>query len=183
METETERNYILRLADLRLADREIEIKATSKECAAIAARFEILCIEAFSANCTATPWRKKGISLTGRIRARLEQSCIVTLEPVAQQIDVPFRALFWPAKYADELPDAGLSGEIFNDITLDDSPELYENDEINMGETVLEYFALAIDPYPKKPDTIIRPDRGNPEQVAIKPSPFLVLKDLKNGGE
>ena len=183
METETERNYILNVSDLHSVEREIQIDAGPEECAAIAGRFGILRIESFNALCTAALWRRKGVCLKGRIRAQLEQSCVITLEPVPEDIDIPFKAFFWPAQHAGELPDPGLSGEVFSDILSDDSPELFENDEINAGEAVLEYFALAIDPYPKKPDASTVQDREKPEEKASAPSPFLVLKGLKNGGE
>jgi uncharacterized metal-binding protein YceD (DUF177 family) len=183
MQTETERDFILCVADLHAADRGIQIKPGAEDCKAIAARFGLLRLETLNANCTASPWRKKGVSLTGQISARLEQSCIVTLEPVAEEIDISFRALFWPEKNAGELSDEEGTGEIFNDIESDDLPEFFENNEINVGETVLEYFALALDPYPKKTDAKINIGKENSKEAAGRPSPFLVLKGLKNGDE
>ncbi len=183
MQTRTEHDYILPVAELHAADREFQIKPDPEDCKAIAARFGILRLETLSARCIASSWRKKGVSLAGRIHARLEQSCTVTLEPVAEEIDTSFRALFWPEKYADELPEEKENGEIFSDINSDDSPELFENDQVNIGEAVLEYFALALDPYPRKTDAKINLLNASPETEADRPSPFLVLKGLKNGDE
>ncbi len=183
MNTRTEIGCFIKAASLHAKDRDIVIRASADECAAIAARFGLLRLESFYVEGKAARWKKRGVSLSGRIRARLEQNCIATLEPVGEEIDAPFKAFFWPAEFAGELPDEGISGEVFTDIDSDDSPELYENDAINIGEAVLEYFALAINPYPKKSGSGSGIPAQKSDNAAVEASPFVVLKGLKNGGE
>ncbi len=178
-----ELDFVLQVAKIHAAEREFTIDAGQSELKAIAARFGVLRVNALHAECKAARWRKKGVSCSGRIRALLEQSCSVSLMPVEEEIDISFRALFWPANYADKLPGGYMDDEAFTDISGDDSPELFENDRINFGKTVLEYFALAINPYPKTSDAEMQEFTQKTEAEDTKPSPFDVLKSLEDGGE
>ncbi len=180
---QAELNFVLQVAKIHAAEREFSIDAGEAERKAIAERFGILRLDALHAECKAMCWRKRGVSCSGRIRALLEQSCSVTLEPVSEEMDISFRALFWPASHGGELPGGYMDDEAFIDISGDDSPELFENNQINFGETILEYFALAINPYPKAVGVKTQEFIQKPEFKDAKPSPFHVLKSLKDGGE
>lgn len=107
-----------------------------------------------------------GWSLTGRIRARLAQTCGVTLEPLPLEIDDAFSVSLAEAGEPD--PD-----EIV--ITLDDeSPDLVEDGRIDLGQYAVEQLALRLDPFPRKPGAeFVQP----PEPAEI--SPFAVLRKLR----
>lgn len=112
---------------------------------------------------TASGWR-----LDGRLRAELAQTCGVTLEPLPVSVDEAFSVSF------AEAPDED-SDEIV--VTLDDeSPDLVEDGQIDLGQAVVEQLALRLDPFPRKPGAeFVQP----PEPGEI--SPFAVLKTLKGG--
>lgn len=114
---------------------------------------------------TSNGWR-----LEGRLRAELAQTCGVTLEPLPVSLDEAFSIAF------AEAPDED-SDEIV--VTLDDeSPDLIEDGQIDLGQAVVEQLALRLDPFPRKPGAeFVQP----PEPGEI--SPFAVLKTLKAGDE
>ena len=57
------------------------IAATEEEREALARRFGLLAIKDISAHLQLEPWRRGGIKVSGRWDARVEQTCVVTLEP------------------------------------------------------------------------------------------------------
>jgi uncharacterized metal-binding protein YceD (DUF177 family) len=104
--------------------------------------------------------------LSGRVRASLAQTCGITLEPLSLEIDAPFVVNL--AEAVDEESD-----EIV--ITMDDeSPDLIENGQIDLGQYAVEQLALRLDPFPRKPGAeFVQPPE--PEEI----SPFAVLKQLR----
>lgn len=107
-----------------------------------------------------------GWRLSGRVRASLAQTCGITLEPLPLEVDAPFSLTL--AEAVDEDSD-----EIV--ITLDDeSPDLIEDGQIDLGQYAVEQLALRLDPFPRKPGAeFVQP----PEPAEI--SPFAVLKQLR----
>lgn len=111
-----------------------------------------------------------GWKVAGRVKAELAQTCGITLEPLPVTIDAPFTVSF--AEAVDEDSD-----EIV--VNMDDeSPDLVEDGQIDLGQVVVEQLALRLDPFPRKPGAeFVQP----PEPGEI--SPFAVLKSLKPGNE
>lgn len=133
--------------------------------ARIARALDLASLDAFDVDITLAP-TAGGWSLNGRIRARLAQTCGVTLEPLPQEIEDAFSVSLAEAGE----PDAD---EIV--ITLDDeSPDLIENGRIDLGQYAVEQLALRLDPFPRKPGAeFVQP----PEPAEI--SPFAVLRKLR----
>ncbi|MEJ6790432.1 DUF177 domain-containing protein [Brevundimonas sp. BR2-1] len=133
--------------------------------ARIAKALDLASLDSFKADMdlapTAAGWR-----LSGRVRASLAQTCGITLEPLPVEIDAPFSISL--AEAVDEDSD-----EII--ITLDDeSPDLIEDGQIDLGQYAVEQLALRLDPFPRKPGAeFVQP----PEPAEI--SPFAVLKQLR----
>jgi uncharacterized metal-binding protein YceD (DUF177 family) len=156
--------------------------ATEAECAALARRFGVLGVDAFSiaANLASQPG---GALLTGEVSAQLRQECVVTMEPIQTRIDETFERRF--------VPDARieLEREAF-DPESEDPPEPL-TDEIDVGEIAAEVAALAIDPFPRAPGATIERSSAAPpgaaplDDDAVKP--FAGLAELKrrleSGGE
>lgn len=137
--------------------------------ARIAQALDLASLDAFVAEMTLAPspcgWR-----LSGRLRASLAQTCGITLEPLPVEVDAPFVVSL--AEAVDEDSD-----EIV--ITLDDeSPDLIEGGQIDLGQYAVEQLALQLDPFPRKPGAeFVQP----PEPTEI--SPFAVLKQLRPSDE
>ena len=135
----------------------------------IAAALDLASLDAFVAEMALAP-SAGGWRLSGRIKASLAQTCGITLEPLPAEIDTPFAITLAEAVEAD--PE-----EIV--ITLDDeSPDLIEDGQIDLGQYAVEQLALVLDPFPRKPGAeFVQP----PEPAEI--SPFAVLKQLRPSDE
>lgn len=110
----------------------------------------------------------------GRIAAALEQSCVVTGEPVAALIDEPFSLLFMPE------PDG--AGEEVELGEQDCDVVFYEGAAIDLGSAIADTLALSIDPYPRSAgaNAALKEAGVLSEEQA---SPFAVLAALKRGGD
>jgi uncharacterized metal-binding protein YceD (DUF177 family) len=137
--------------------------------ARIGKALDLASLDAFTAEMELVP-SAGGWRLSGRIRASLAQTCGITLEPLPVEIDTPFALTLAESVEED-------SEEII--ITLDDeSPDLIENGQIDLGQYAVEQLALRLDPFPRKPGAeFVQP----PEPAEI--SPFAVLKQLRASDE
>lgn len=153
------------------AGRRERVVATAAECAALARRFGILAIGALEAELALRPDRDGAIRAEGRLTADVTQACVVSLEPVEQRVSAPMLLRFLP-------PDA----------TPDDDPESpdeieTDGDTLDLGEAVAEQLALALDPYPRRPDAALPAEANDaPEpEPPPAPSPFAALAKLRRG--
>jgi hypothetical protein len=130
---------------------ELELEADEAARAALAAAHGLLSVESFHADLTIRDWKRDGVSISGRVTARIVQACVTTLEPLTAVIDEPVDGVFLPStsKLARFEPDP--SGEVLLDPDGPDAPEVFEGDTIDVGAFAEECFAVAIDPYPRKP--------------------------------
>lgn len=137
--------------------------------ARIVKALDLASLDAFTAEMELVP-SPVGWRLSGRVRASLAQICGITLDPLPLEIDAPFSLTLAEAVEQD-------SDEII--ITLEDeSPDLIENGQIDLGQYAVEQLALRLDPFPRKPGAeFVQP----PEPVEI--SPFAVLKQLRPSDE
>lgn len=137
--------------------------------ARIARALDLSSLDSFTADVVLVP-TDAGWRLSGRVRASLAQTCGITLEPLLLEVDAPFHVTLAEAVEAD-------SDEII--ITLDDeSPDLIENGQIDLGQYAVEQLALRLDPFPRKPGAeFVQPPE--PEEI----SPFAVLKQLRPSDE
>jgi len=155
--------------------------ATEIERAALARRFGVPGVDAFSVSATLTT-RPGGAALIGTVSARLRQQCVVTMEPIQTRIEETFERRFVPADRIEPEQDFDPEG--------DDPPEPL-TDHIDVGEIAAEAAALAIDPFPRAPGATIERSSAAPpgatplDDDAVKP--FASLAELKrrleSGGE
>jgi uncharacterized metal-binding protein YceD (DUF177 family) len=117
------------------------------------------------------------VHVAGRVRARVGQTCVVTLEPIENDIDEEVDLIFAPAEeiapQIDADDDDGQS-------TIADPPEPIENGMIDLGRLATDVLFLAIDPYPRKQGAMFEP------QVAARDPedhPFAALKALQTEPE
>jgi uncharacterized metal-binding protein YceD (DUF177 family) len=154
--------------------RHLDLRANPDECAALAARFAIPAVERLAARLTLAPETGGTTRLTGTLEADVVQECVVTLEPVAQQVStlLDLRILPPGTPATDDDPD---------------SPDEVETtgNSVDLGEVVAEQLALALDPYPRTPDAAIPaeleplPEEPEADATPHRPNPFAALARIK----
>lgn len=142
-------SYMLQVNRLPAKGTIVSIDADKEQHEALARAHDLLSVERFSAELLARPWRGDGVQVTGRVQADITQACVVTLEPLAARIDEEVASVFVPegsrlARIGNE------SGEIVIEAEGADLPEPFVGGAIDVGALAEEFFALAIDPYPRK---------------------------------
>lgn len=113
--------------------------------------------------------------VSGQVRARVGQTCVVTLDPMESDIDEAIDLIFAPPEQVPQM--AALVDEAeHSDGETPDPPEPIENGIIDLGKLATDALYLALDPYPRKPDAVFEPlvEAADPED-----HPFAALKALK----
>ena len=149
-----------------------ELEAPAGALAAVAALAEVRDVSALTASLDLA---RAGatIYVTGRVRGRVGQNCVVTLEPIETDIDEAVEATFAP-------PAAQASAEEARRHDAgDDPPEPLTGSSIDLGALATEYLILGIDPYPRKPGV----EFASPAVENDDPHPFAALAALKNGSD
>ena len=133
--------------------------------------------EILSANASLDVTPKEGgrFHVIGRVWGRVGQTCVVTLDPIENDIDEPIDLIFAPSEQIPALSDlVDEAGE--RDAEIPDPPEPIEHGMIDLGRLATDALFLAVDPYPRKPDAVFEPP-----VVAEDPEdhPFAALKALR----
>jgi uncharacterized metal-binding protein YceD (DUF177 family) len=132
--------------------------------ARIAKALDLQSLDRFEAELALTP-AGDGWRLSGRVTADVVQTCGLTLEPLPAAIDQTFTIRL------AELEESEAEVEITLD---DDAPDPVEDGKIDLGQYAVEQLALALDPFPRKPDAaFVQPEE--PAEI----SPFAVLKAFR----
>lgn len=175
-------SLIVAAADVPPAGKELRFEVDEATRAKLAERMGIVELKRLSGVASIRPYRKEGLTLDCRFEADLVQSCVVTLDPVDEHVDEEFRQRYLPAHLLD-LPSAKAPDsqrEIAVDIEADDAPEPMTAGGIDVGEAVAERLALALDPYPRKPDASFdTPPEDAGDASESRPNPFAALEKLK----
>jgi hypothetical protein len=128
-----------------------------------------------SASLDVTPKGGGRVQVAGRVRARIGQICVVSLDPIENDIDEAIDLIFAPPEQIPELADL-VDDAAESDTEIPDPPEPIENGIIDLGRVATDALFLAVDPYPRKPDVVFEPP-----VVADDPEdhPFAALKALQ----
>ena len=138
------------------------VDADARQREALAAAHGLVSVERFHAELLVAPWKRNGVRVSGRVEADITQQCVVTLDPLRAKVEEAVEGLFLPedSKLGRLGFEAG--GEIHIDAEGPDSPETFSGDTIDVGALAEQFFALGIDPYPRKPGaTMAFADEGD----------------------
>jgi len=114
--------------------------------------------------------RGSSVHVSGQVMARIGQTCVVTLEPLENDLDERIDLLFAPPLHQAAKDDGAdhKGGD-------EEPPEPLINGKVDLGALATEFLLLGIDPYPRK---------AGAEFAAVKTAddsarPFAVLEQLK----
>lgn len=148
-------------------------EATESERVRLAEALDIVSCQRLVADLAIRAIGKGHYRLAGKVTAELTQTCVVTLEPVAQHAEATFDVEFWPPLALPETTAEEVEALSAAEI------EPIEHGRIDAGRIVFETVATALDPYPRKPGAEYHADR--PENSGLdETGPFAALKRLKD---
>ena len=153
--------------------REIELDPAARD--AVADIAGLRGILSASASLDLTPEKAGRVHVRGRVRARIGQTCVVSLDPIENDIDETIDLIFAPPEQIPELADL-VDEAAETDTEIPDPPEPIVNGVIDLGRLATDALFLGIDPYPRKPDAVFKPviEADDPED-----HPFAALKALQ----
>src|ERR1700683_4061231 len=118
-----------------------------------------------------------GLRVCGRVSATVGQNCVVTLEPLANEVEEDVVLLFAPppaerkagedevVEEGSERPQRSWNG-----------PEPLIGGVVDLGALATEFLILGLDPYPRKPGAVFELS----QDVKPDPGPFAALAGLKD---
>jgi hypothetical protein len=166
--------------DIPEAGLSIERSATAAECDAVAQALEQPGCRSLQVRYKLAPRGSGHVHLSGSLQAQMEQTCVVTLEPLLNDVAATFKVDYWPET---EMPEPS-GGEV--DFNEDTDLEPIVAGRIEVGRVVFQALAGAIDLFPRKPGVTFEPpdpaqdfgqDSGGDPRAG---GPFSALEKFKN---
>jgi uncharacterized metal-binding protein YceD (DUF177 family) len=105
--------------------------------------------------------RGDGLKVAGQVKARVGQTCVVTLDPLERDLDETINLLFAPASAASTADE--------------EPPEPLIEGKVDLGLIATEFLLLGIDPYPRKAGAEFAPIKTADDSA----KPFAALEALK----
>ncbi|AUC97418.1 phosphodiesterase [Bradyrhizobium sp. SK17] len=121
------------------------------------------------------PKRDGSYHVTGQVQARIGQTCVVTLDPIENEIIEPIDVVFAPPEQIPEMSDLVDDAEEGDEETPD-PPEPITGGFIDIGRLATDALFLGIDPYPRKADAVFEQQVEAPDP---ENHPFAALKALQ----
>jgi uncharacterized metal-binding protein YceD (DUF177 family) len=118
----------------------------------------------FEASFDLTRWGE-GVAVRGEVTARVGQTCVVTIEPIENDVRETIELVFAPGT-ANEAALPRKKGE---------PSEPLDDGIIDLGALATEFLILGIDPYPRKPGA----EFARPQENVEGARPFAALAALK----
>lgn len=172
---EAERLWSVPLAVSEVPDtgRHLELVADERARAAVAGLAGLAALPRLDASFDVIPHGRGGLHVFGRVSATVGQTCVVTLEPVENEIDEAIDLVFAPPGPSSPVADLD-RGEV--QVPDEDAPEPLVGGRIDLGAIATEFLILGIDPYPRRPDAVFRSPAADDSA-----HPFAALAALKGG--
>ena len=117
-----------------------------------------------------------GLRVAGKVSATVSQTCVVTLEPIANEVEERVDLLFLPRPVAEKQRVETGAKEEPREVKWND-PEPLIGGVVDLGALATEFLILGLDPYPRKAGAVFQP----PAQAQPDESPFAALAKLKKG--
>ena len=155
--------------DIAETGQHFDLVADAMVRAAVAKLAGLRDLPRFEANFDVVRRGSGGLHVAGTISATVGQACVVTLEPLANQVEESIDLVFEPQTIAEpassERQRHGLDLE---------GPEPLVGGMVDLGALATEFLLLGIDPYPRKPDAVFEA----PRQATGEKGPFAALESL-----
>lgn len=185
--------YPLHIEDVSAKGKKFSIVADAKQCAAIAERLNLLSVENLSADVTVdTQNGGHVLYISGHFVVDIVQECVATLEPVNDHLEDDFEA--WYADHDKAVSFARAKHKVKTMEEGDEIPVLEEQEDpepltdgqVDIGEVVIQFLSLSINPYPRKEgaesmgnDDTAEISQTSKQNASLRPNPFAALKNWR----
>jgi hypothetical protein len=136
----------VRLDEIGETGRHVELEASEAVRAALAEPAGVDAVERLVARFDLTRRGRDRLHVSGEVSGTVRQTCVVTLEPIEDQINEAIEVDFAPP--AESMDPAA---EVDLDAASPGEVEPLIGNSVDIGLLAAEFFILGIDPYPRKP--------------------------------
>lgn len=165
----------VRLSEVPRDGREYHFEADEPIKDMLVAETKLSSVEAFKGTIKVRPFRG-GYQAEGEGTALVEQDCVVTLEPVKEEVALEFERIYMPGK--PPVVDVPANAEVFVNLDSEPDQDWFEGDYIDLAPMVVETLLLSLNPYPRKPDAELVDIKDDDDDA--NESPFAALAALKD---
>lgn len=162
----------VRIAELSPSGTTVRLTASADERTALARHVGVREVSDLQLEATLVP-RRDGAVVTGRLKATVRVTSVVSLEDFDDQVDETFEVEFAPPDEVAALEAA--QEEDAEGEALRDPPDALVDGAVDLGALATEFLALGLDPYPRRPGEVFEPHQEGPADD----SPFAALAQLK----
>jgi len=117
---------------------------------------------------------RDGVQVIGTVTGRVGQTCVVTLEPIENDISEAVDLTFVP-RGAEATVDR-VQGIVLHGTEEPEPPEALNHGTVDLGKIATEFFLLGIDRYPRKPGAQF----ASPATEEAGTKPFAALAALRD---
>jgi uncharacterized metal-binding protein YceD (DUF177 family) len=166
-------NVPLTISEVSETGRHIDLVADAQARAAVAKLAGLAAVPRLEASFDVTRYGRSGLHVVGRVSATVVQTCVVTLEPLENEVDEEIDIAFVSAP-SPSVEDYS-SGEV--EVPLEDAPEPLVGNKVDLGAIATEFLILGLDSYPRKPNAVFEAPSAGDESA----HPFAALAEFKKG--
>jgi len=155
--------------------QEITLISNDAQRATLAQNHGLVAVEHFEMTCHLQPRRHGHVHLSGSFTATVVQNCVISGDAITNVVQDTFTLLFVPQQ-----AQVKKEHEIILTVETqqDDVTEFFDGTHIDLSAVVEEFFELALDPYPRRPEAEFHPVQIGETPEEKPPSPFAGLKKL-----
>lgn len=164
----------VRLDEVGETGLHIVLEASEATCAALAKPAGVDAVERVVATFDLARRGRDGLRVSGAVRATVRQTCVVTLDPVINEIDETVDVEFTP-----EVAGAGAED---HEVVLTQSAGEREpllDGAVDLGALATEFLILGVDPHPRKAGATFEAPKADSGAAG---HPFAALAALKKKG-
>jgi uncharacterized metal-binding protein YceD (DUF177 family) len=162
----------VRAEDVPAAGQHFELIADAATRTSLAAAASLVALPRLAAVFEVTRHGRDGLHVAGTVSASVRQTCVVTLDPIENEIEEAVDLTFVPAGRDQSVGH----GEGRAEGMRDDAPETLVNGMVDLGAIAAEFLMIGIDPYPRKPGA----EFAAPAADDLGGHPFAALAAIKN---
>jgi uncharacterized metal-binding protein YceD (DUF177 family) len=165
--------------------RHFDLVADAETRAAVAKVAGLRDLPRLEAHFDVARYRTDGLRVDGRVLATVGQTCVVTLDPLTNEIAEDVALVFAPLAEVkaktSEKPRMSDNSETADTMQADwdDEVEPLVSGSIDLGAVATEFLLLGLNPYPRKPGVEFQP----PHDPSSDEGPFAALAALKKDGD